>query len=380
MPTVPSPQTVLDRVRRDVERNALRARNGIKLVAGVDRPGVGQSEKDVVWERGRCQLWHYRNDPDRHGGVRCSPPLLIVFSLVSRSYILDLTPGNSFVEQLLTAGFDVYMLDWGEPDERDAQNRLEDYVDDYIPAGIARVLELSGADEVNLFGYCFGGDLALLHAAHHPEAPLRSLTVLATPVDFRHMGPLADVFRVGGLEVDAVVDENGNVPPSVVVQGFRTLKPTAEVTRYVTLWERLWNDEYVASYQAMTGWSDDHVPFPGAAARQTVQMLVRDNGMLTDRLRLDGDPVHLADVRVPFLTVRADRDHIVPPDATAPLIDLVGAEDKHELCLDAGHMGLVVGRTAARTTVPTIIDFLRTRSEPVGADSTIARTAEGVGR
>ena len=39
MPQVPSPQTVLDRVRRDVERNALRARNGIKLIAGVDRPG-----------------------------------------------------------------------------------------------------------------------------------------------------------------------------------------------------------------------------------------------------------------------------------------------------------------------------------------------------
>ena len=54
MPTVPSPQAVLDRVRRDVERNALRARNGIKLVAGVDRPGVGQTPKDVVWQRGRA--------------------------------------------------------------------------------------------------------------------------------------------------------------------------------------------------------------------------------------------------------------------------------------------------------------------------------------
>jgi polyhydroxyalkanoate synthase len=96
-------------------------------------------------------------------------------------------------------------------------------------------------------------------------------------------------------------------------------------------------------------------------------MLVRDNGMVTDRLTVGGDRVHLSDVRVPFLTVRADRDHIVPPDATAPLIDLVGSPDKHELRLAAGHMGLVVGRTAARTTVPTIIDFLRRRSEPLQA-------------
>jgi polyhydroxyalkanoate synthase len=370
MPAVPSPQTILDRVRRDVERNALRARNGIRLVSGVDKPGVGLTPKDVVWQRGRCQLWHYRNDNVTYG-----PPLLIVFSLISRSYILDLTPGNSFVEQLLEAGFDVYLLDWGEPDERDAGNRLEDYVDDYIPAGIDRVLEISGADEVNLFGYCFGGNLTLLYAAHHPDAPLRSLTVLATPVDFRHMGPLADVFRVGRMDVDSLLGPDGNVPPSVVVQGFRTLTPTAEVTRYVTLWERLWNDEYVASYQAMTGWSDDHVPFPGAAARETTQMLVHDNGMMSDRLTVGGDAVHLSDITVPFLTVRATRDHIVPEAATAPLIDLVGSEDKHELALAAGHMGLVVGRTAARTTVPTIIDFIRRRSDALGDRAAASREA-----
>ena len=362
MPTLPSPQGVLGRVRRDVERNVQRARNGLRLAAGADRPAVGQTPKDVVWERGRSQLWHYHNDDVRH-----SPPLLIVFSLISRSYILDLTPGNSFVEHLLDAGFDVYFLDWGEPDERDAENRLEDYADDYIPAAVARVLELAGTEELTMVGYCFGGDLALLYAAHHPDAPVRSLTVMATPVDFRHLGPLADVFRVGGLEVDSVLDGDGNVPPEVVVRGFKTLTPTSEVTRYVTLWERLWNDEYVAAYRAMTGWSDDHLPFPGAAARQTVQMLLRDNGMMTDRLRLGGDPVHLRDVRLPFLTVRATRDHIVPDDATAPLIDLVGSPDKHELCLDAGHMGLVVGRTAARTTVPTIIDFLRHRSDGIAA-------------
>ena len=176
-------------------RSGLRARNGIRLAAGA-RSGIGCTPKDVVWRRGRTELWHYCNDD-----VRVNPPLLIVFSLISRSYILDLSPGNSFVEHLLKSGFDVWLLDWGVPDERDAQNRLEDYVDAYLPAGITRILELTGCDEVNLLGYCFGGDLALLHAAHHPGSPLRSLTVMATPVDFRYLGPLADVFGVGGLDV-----------------------------------------------------------------------------------------------------------------------------------------------------------------------------------
>jgi polyhydroxyalkanoate synthase subunit PhaC len=358
MPPLTNPVAVLDRIRHEVERNALRARNGIKLAAGTDRPGVGQAPKDVVWRGGRCELWHYRSDK-----ATVSPPLLIVFSLISRSYILDLTPGNSFVERLLDAGFDVYLLDWGVPDERDAQNRLEDYVDGYLPAAINRVRELSGADGVNLLGYCFGGILTLLHAAHHPDSPLRSLTVMATPIDFRHMGPLGKIFAHGGLEVDAVVDSDGNVPPQVILQGFRSLTPTAEVARYVNLWDKLWSDDYMAADQAMTGWSTDHIPFPGAAARETVDMLLRQNGLLDDKLTIGGDRVHLADIRVPFLTVLAERDHIVPEPATAPLIDLVGSADKHELRLAAGHIGLVVGRTAAKTTIPTIIDFLLSRSE-----------------
>ena len=148
----PSPVSALDRVRREVGRNGLRARNGIRLAAGTARPDLGQTPKDVVWREGRCELWRYHNDE-----VRVSPPLLIIYSLFNRSYILDLRPGNSFVARLLAAGFDVFVLDWGVPDERDAANTLEDYVDDYMPDAIGEVRRVARADQVNMLGYCFGG-------------------------------------------------------------------------------------------------------------------------------------------------------------------------------------------------------------------------------
>jgi hypothetical protein len=88
-----------------------------------------------------------------------------------------------------------------------------------------------------------------------------------------------------------------------MLQAFRSLTPMTEVTQYVNLWERLWNDEYVAAYRAMTGWATDHVPFPGAAAKQTVQMLLRDNALMTGRLVLGGGQVSLAGITVPFLSV-----------------------------------------------------------------------------
>jgi polyhydroxyalkanoate synthase len=207
--------------------------------------------------------------------------------------------------------------------------------------------------------------LALLYAAHHPDAPLRGLSVMATPVDFEKFDLGRELAREGRLPLEALLDENGNVPASTVRQLFRLLKPTGEARQYATLLENVWNDEYVTAYQAMTGWSEDHVPFPGQAARQTLNMLVRDNGFMTDRIRLAGDRVSLRDITVPTLTVLAERDHIVPEPVAAPLPELVGSEENELLRLDAGHVGLIVGRTAAKVTIPRIIEFLTARSEPV---------------
>ena len=53
--------------------------------------------------------------------------------------------------------------------------------------------------------------------------------------------------------MDSLLDADGNVPPHVIYQGFKSLKPTAAVTQYVDLWQGLWSDDYVASYQALIG-------------------------------------------------------------------------------------------------------------------------------
>lgn len=362
MPSLLNPfetaEAVVSRIRREAERNALRARNGIKVATGYDSVPVGATPKDVVWTEDRCSLYRYRNDD-----VRYSPPLFICFSLISRSYILDLHPGNSFVEHLRDAGLDVFMLDFGVADERDSQNTLEDYVDGYLPRAIRRTLEVSGADEVNVLGYCFGGDLTLLTVARHPELPVRSLTTIATPTDFTKMGLMTEAVQPGNLDVDELVDDTGNIPPNVIRQAFRVLKPTADLSKYANLLQNLDSDKYLVAHRTMTQWTEDHIPFPGEAARQTVEQFVRRNGFMTDDIRLGGEQVHLSDITCPFLNVVAEKDHIVPVEAAAPLIDLVGSEDKDELRLQAGHIGLAVGKSAAKVTIPTIVEFLQKRSE-----------------
>ncbi len=55
-------------------------------------------------------------------------------------------------------------------------------------------------DELHVFGYCFGGVLSLIFVAGHPEIPLRSLSLLATPIDFAAMGGMTALLRDGRLD------------------------------------------------------------------------------------------------------------------------------------------------------------------------------------
>lgn len=358
MPTLLDPAELVARVRRDVDRSLLRAKNGIKIVAGSDRPGVGLTPKDTVWRRDKAQMWRYRSE-----NCTYATPVVLVMSLVSRSYILDLRPGNSFVEYLLGRGFDVFLVDWGVPDELEAGNTLETYCDEYLPRAVAAAAETAGVDGVTVYGYCFGGLLSLLYAAGHPELPLRNLGVMATPVDFTQMGPMGSLLQEGRIDPETLVDETGNVPADSIANSFRVLKPTGDLTTYANLWENLWNDEYLEGYQSMTQWSRDHIPFPGACFRQTVDLFSRQNQLATGKVELGGRVVDLADIACPFLNVVAEKDHIVPVDAIGRLSEMVGSDDKTELRLKAGHVGLVVGRSAAKNTLPAIANWLIEHSD-----------------
>ena len=153
MPTVPSPQTLLDRVRRDVERNALRARNGIKLITGSTGPASGRPRRTSSGSgvAAVCGATATRRVATAR---RCSS-----CSAWSRSYILDLTPGNSFVEQLRRRRLRRLPARLGHARRTGLEERTRGLRRRLHPGRRSTACcELSGADGGHLFGYCFGGD------------------------------------------------------------------------------------------------------------------------------------------------------------------------------------------------------------------------------
>ena len=356
MPGFPMQDAVAS-VLNEVERNLVRARNGVRYIGGTEWTQVGATPKDTVWQQGKARLWRYRSGHIAHG-----PPVLVFIGLVSRSFILDLQAGNSFVERLRDAGFDVFLLDWGVPDAADAANTIETYVSDYLPRAVRALLQETGATDVTMFGYCMGGNFALLAAAAG-RLPIRNLITIATPVAMSELGVLADALRTGKLAPETLIDTTGNVPGQVLRTFFRVRKPTNDLVQYGQLWENLWNDDYVAGHQAMGRWIREQPPMPGAAFRQIVEDWLRRDAFRAGGLRLRGRRVDLKGINVPMLSVVAMRDEIVPPPAALPIVSLVPNAEFELLKLDAGHVGLAASRKAAKVTIPAIVRWLKEHSD-----------------
>jgi polyhydroxyalkanoate synthase len=357
VPSAFLPSDLMSRAQSESERWLLSMRNAIKPLPHGDEPPVAQTPRDEVWQNGRATLYRYRSDERTYG-----PPVLLVMSLVSKAYIFDLRPGSSFVEVLLAHGLDVFMLDWGVPDERDAENTLETYCDVYLPEAVAETCEAAGRDELTLLGYCFGGTLAMLYVAGHADAPVRNFAVVATPVDFTELGPMSTLLAQGALNADDLIDASGNVSAETITNGFRLLKPMGDLATWADLCAHLWDDDYVESYQAIFGWARDQIPFPGATMRQVVRIFTRENAIVNDTVRYGGRRITFEAIECPTLCVLSEQDHITPPEAVGPLLDLVGADDKTELRFPSGHVGLIVGRRAVRDNMPAIAEWIAQRS------------------
>jgi polyhydroxyalkanoate synthase subunit PhaC len=115
------------------------------------------------------------------GPKRVTTPVLIVYAMVGRWTILDLQDDRSFVRNLVEAGCEVYVLDWGHPTPADRYDDFGDLVNLYIASFVDEICKREGIEQINLLGICQGGVLSMLYAALHPTR-VRNLVTLSPPL------------------------------------------------------------------------------------------------------------------------------------------------------------------------------------------------------
>src|ERR1700676_1500534 len=349
--------SIPERIQSEVQRAIQRSIKGVEYIASSG-PSLGSTPKNILHVRGHMNLYHYRPIADEIYRV----PILIVMATTNRGYILDMVPGQSFIEFLLKRGYDVYMLDWTPPKPEEKGLRMEDYVLDFIPDCIRRVQQDSGEQDVSVIGYCFGGVLSVLYGSIFHDGPMKNLICFTTPIDFREMKLFSNFSDRRYFDVDKLVDSVGNVPGDMIMTSFDMLRPASRAAGQVQLWENIWNDEYVKSYRMFDRWATDTLPLAGEYFRQITKELMWDNKLYNDVMSVGGRKADISKIKVPILHAVAEHDHIVPYDAAKPLIEKIGSADKEEVMLKGGHVSLVAGANAIKRLWPKLDSWLGERS------------------
>lgn len=318
----------------------------IMNILNEPEPEVGLTPKKLVWRKNKASLWHYPAQSQN----RYEVPIFLVYSLYNRPYILDLAPGSSLIEGLVKKGYNVYLLDWGIPSLGDSQLSLDDYVLDYLQKGIKRAIRHSGAREITLAGYCLGGTISVICAALSEDLPIRNLAIWTVPIDFSKMAiPEAwlEGLKQGSFNFDRLIDIFGMVPSSYIDMTFRMRNtPMHNYFGYInTLIQRAWDERYVESWKRINKWSNDHVPFAGAAYRQLTNDLYKDNKLVKGEFIIRGENVDLSKIKANLLVVSASRDGIVLEAQALPILDLVSSTDITYEVLQFGHISLVLSKS-----------------------------------
>jgi polyhydroxyalkanoate synthase len=325
----------------------------------------GVTPSEVVYEEGRLKVLHYISDePPKY-----REPLLFVFALVNRPYILDILPDKSVVSHFVRAGFDTYLIDWGVPTHADRHETLETYINGYLLNVVEYLCERTEASKVSLLGYCMGGTMSTIFTALHQRL-VKNLMLLAAGIDFSTREGLLNLWAdEKQFDIDAFVDAFGNAPAEFLQAGFLMLKPVANLfEKPIGLWDRLGDDRFVREYLTMETWLNDNISVPGEIFREFVKYLYQQNQLVKNQLRVGRRVVRLKNITCPLLNLLASRDDLVPPAQSEPLNDLVGSNDRKIIKLPAGHIGLAMGSKAQRELWPQAVQWLAERTEPAGKE------------
>jgi polyhydroxyalkanoate synthase len=289
-------------------------------------------------------------------------PILLVPPLAAPAWCFDLRQGCSLAEHLLARGYPAYVVDYGAISFSDRALGLEHWVDEVIPKAVEAVVRDSGRDEIQLVGWCLGGIMALLAAAAR-DLPLRSVAMIASPFDFTRVRMIAPIRRLasltGGALGTTLYRMLGGAPAPLVSLGFRATSIDRYVTKPVVMAQHLHDRDWLAHSQAVDEYMANMLAYPGRTFGQLYHQFFRVNELAGGTLDLGDNRIDLAKIDVPVLSVGGTSDVLAPIEAVHHVGALLpNSPDVRLETAPGGHLGVLTGRSAVRSTWIFLDEFL----------------------
>ncbi len=276
--------------------------------------------------------------------IKGKTPVLLVPSLINRAYVIDLMQGSSLAEDLSKSGLQTYLLEWGDPGVQHDHLPVEFFVDYLIGRALKEVCRDAGTRKSGLLGYCMGGTMCLIHTAMHPEN-IDRLTLLASPTDFHDSGTLSKWASKEAFDVDRMIDVTGHMDSILLQASFLWMKPLSYYQKLKHAYETCTDPKFYQSFVSLESWANDNVNFPGRAYADYIKLCCHENSLVNGRFCMGEHHIDLRNIECDILNVIASKDHIVTIESARKVDQLVTGKVE-EVLIEAGHIGLVMGRRA----------------------------------
>jgi polyhydroxyalkanoate synthase len=234
---------------------------------------------------------------------------------------------------------------------------------------------------VHVIGWSLGGIFATLVAADNPKLPIASLTVVGSPFDVSQVplvAPLRPILRLtdGGI-VTRVYRMFGGAPKPLVRRAFQLSSGTKLLTKPLAIVQHLDDSEWLAQIEAVDRFTAGMIAYPGRTFGQLYHRMIKHNQLRTGKVSLSGHEIDLAAIKVPVLVFAGNTDGIAPISAVRAIVPLLknAYEVRFEI-VPGGHLGMLTGRAARRTTWVVMDEWITQHSTPdARAEGTRAKPA-----
>ncbi len=313
-----------------------------------------------------------RFTPGRRGSrPRRNPvrnPVLLVPPLAAPAICFDLRRGCSMAEFLVATGRPTYLVDYGPIAFADRSLGIEHWIDAVIPDALRAVSEDARGKPVHLIGWSLGGIMAMLVAADNPRRPIASVTMVGSPFDVRQVplvAPLRPLLNIGGgFGMTFAYRALGGAPAALVQRAYELAAIEKYLTKPLAIARNIGDRDFLAQIEAVDRFMASMLAYPGRTFGQLFHRMIRGNELARGEFGVGGRIVHVADARVPVLSIAGRDDGIAPKAAVHYIAKLL--PDVELATAPGGHLGVLTGRAARRTTWTTIDAFMgrHDRSRP----------------
>ncbi len=273
---------------------------------GVD---LANTEGAVVYRSEVLELIQYKM---KAGTAVSKRPVLIVPPQLNKFYVFDLSPKNSLIRHLQDEGIQPFIISWRNPSKDCGRWDLDYYVSE-LEQSIAVMLDITGADKINLTSACAGGltSMALLgylDAANKPLVHSHSMFVTALRADDSSSLGLFATRELAEFS-RKISEKSGYMDGKMLSHIFNWLRPTELVWNY-------WVNNYLLGKEPpsmdVLYWDNDSTRLPAKLHSDFLDIFIEDSFSNPDTLVVKGHPIDVKKLSMDFYCVGGEEDYLMP--------------------------------------------------------------------